>query len=72
MFEQLPLYIGAPVSTRRRGRPREAASCGHPVWVDPSWYRAKREGKRLTCLDCIAAVAAEHGLLLAIYQRGEA
>lgn len=65
----LGLYVGAPTSYSRRGRPRVEASCGHPVWVDPSWKRAKREGKRLICLDCVQAIAEEHGALLIVYQR---
>lgn len=66
-----PLYIGAPTYMRRLGRPREIASCGHPVWVDKSWYRAEREGKRLICFDCQLAVAEEHGAILLLWQRAE-
>lgn len=66
----LGLYIGAPITHRRLGRPRVEASCGHPVWVDPSWQRAKSEGKRLLCLDCVQAIAEEHDALLVVYRRG--
>lgn len=68
MFD-LGLYIGAPINHQRRGRPRLEATCGHPVWVDPSWARAKCEGKRLICLDCAQAIADEHGALLVMYRR---
>lgn len=66
------VYVGAPADTCRCGRAYLTASCGHGVWVGPNWQRARREGKRLICLDCAAAIAAEHGHLLAIYQRAAA
>ena len=70
-MDDRPIYIGAPTCTRRLGRAREVASCGHPVWVSKSWYRAEREGKRLICLDCQLAVAEEHGFVLLVWQRVE-
>ena len=66
-----PLYVGAPTYMPRLGRSLEVASCGHPVWVSKSWYRAEREGKRLICLDCQLAVAEEHGAALLVWHRAE-
>lgn len=65
-----PVYVGVPIRLHPPDGLRLTASCGHQVWVDGTWRRAQREGKRLLCLDCWLAVAEEHDAIALLWSRG--